>query len=100
VRIPGNARTRCPGIENGLSVTSHDEPVISANELPLDDATQRQRSAAMRAEVLDRGDLALGAAIENDALVADRPSSGLSSISLGVHATYQAFLGYMRSLRG
>ena len=73
----GKRANALTGHRDGFPVAPHDESVISANELTFDDATERQRSAAMRTEVLYRCDQPFGAPIENNALVADLPPQRL-----------------------
>ncbi len=62
------------GHRDRLSIMAHGESVIATNELAFDNFAERERSAAVGAEILDCGDLAFGATIENNALAADRAS--------------------------
>src|SRR5439155_13937789 len=54
-----------------LAVAAHFESVIPADELALGYRAERQRRAAVRTEILERGGLAVRATIENDRLAAD-----------------------------
>ena len=65
------------GHGDGLAVTSHLEAVIAAHELALDDGAERKRGAAVRAEILQRSRLALGATIQNDRFATDLASEWL-----------------------
>ena len=56
---------------DGLAVAAHLQAVVAANELALHHPAQRQRRAAVRAEVLQRRDPAVVAAVEDDALATD-----------------------------
>jgi hypothetical protein len=60
-----------------LAVAAHHQAVVAADQVVVADVAERQLRAAVRAEVFDRRDLAVGAAVEGDLLVADRAAQGL-----------------------
>ena len=59
------------GHGHGLAVATHHQAVVAAHELAFADAAQRQRRAAVRAKVFERGHAAVGLAVEHQLLVAD-----------------------------
>jgi hypothetical protein len=54
-----------------LAFAAHFQAVVAAHQVAVTDKAQRQRRAAVRAEILDRGDLAFLAAIKHDFFAAD-----------------------------
>lgn len=79
-----------------LAVGLHGQAVVAAHEVAVTHKAERQRRAAVRAEVFQRGHLALLAAVEHHALAADAAAQRLVGDLIGVQATYQAFLRNMR----
>src|SRR3990167_4957633 len=60
----------------GFAVGAHGQAVIAADQLAVLDETQGQGRAPVRAEILDRRDLALLSAVEGDFLPADLSAQG------------------------
>jgi hypothetical protein len=62
-----------PRHADAAAVAAHDEAVIAADDAAVGaDAAERKRRAAVRAEVLERGDRAALAAKQHHAVAADR----------------------------
>ncbi|OBX34751.1 hypothetical protein A8U91_03811 [Halomonas elongata] len=95
-RVGANAREAAhplAGHAGTLAVAAHLQAVIAADQLAVAHETQRQRRTTVGAEILHGRHASFVAAKEDDRFVADGTSSGLSSSSSGVQATYQVFLG-------
>ena len=73
----GEAADALAGHGDRLAVATHFQPVVATDQLALADVAQRQRGAAVRAEIFHRRDLALLGPVEHDGLVADGAAQGL-----------------------
>jgi hypothetical protein len=69
--------------------------MVAADQVAVAHEAEREGCAAVRAEVLDRGDLAALSAIDTIFSPHIWRPSGLPAMSSEVQATYQAFLGNM-----
>jgi hypothetical protein len=69
-----------PGHADAAAVAAHDQAVVSADDTAVvADGAERERRAAMRAEILERGDGAAFAAEQDHPVAADRPAERTGS---------------------
>ncbi|MNO24381.1 hypothetical protein D3C76_142030 [compost metagenome] len=81
--VAGEATHPLARHRHGLAVATHHQAVVAAHQVAVLDIAQRQRCAAVRAEVLDGGYLVLSGAVEHDFFPADLPAQGFGGDFVG-----------------
>src|SRR5690606_33588281 len=80
-RVAADAREAAdalPGHRHGAAVAAHHQAVVAAHQLALAHGAERERGAAVRAEVLHRGGAALSVAVQAHRQAADAPPQRLA----------------------
>ncbi len=77
--VAGKAPDTLTGHGDRLAIATHHQTVVTADQLPVLDESQRERGTAMRTEVLEGHDLLILIAVEHHLLIADLPAERLVS---------------------